>query len=340
MFKQIHLLYFIAIYLSIMLLSIGLSSCGSTSGAKKTVIEKPSWIDSRPVSSQYYYGIGSALKKGSPDRYRNDARENALSEMAGMINTQISSNVVMYKVEDRFGVREMLQNRIKTKTSEFLEGYEFMDQWEDETRYFNIYKLSKTIYEQNKELRKKTATTGAFMKYQQAINQMHAKNYMMAYTLFAQTLEGIKDYLHEGVVVTSEQGYQIDLGGSSLSYLDEILQNFRIFANPEKINVSGEEPDENIIFTITDSQKKPIGEVPIKFDYTGGYLVKDTGKSNNEGIVESPEFKSPAQSRREAITASIDVQALARMATFDLDIRRMLEKWNSASCRVQIEFIR
>jgi hypothetical protein len=322
------------------LLAFVLNGCGSTADTKKSVIEKPTWMDSRPVSSMYYYGIGSALKRGPADSYRNEAREKALSEMAGMINTQISSNVVMYKVEDRFGVREMLQNRIKTKSSEFLEGYEFMDQWEDETRYYNIYRLSKNTYEQNKVLRKKVATDGALLKYQQAINHLHGNNYVMAYSLFAQTLETVKEYLEEGVVVTSAQGYQIDLGGGSLSYLDEILQKFRIEADPQNLSITGEAPDENILFIITDSHKNPVGDIPVKFNYSGGYLVTDYGKSNSSGIIESPEFKAPMQSKREILSATIDVQTLARNATFDLDIRHMLEKWSSASCKVQIEFIR
>lgn len=317
-----------------------LNSCTSTSGTKKGLPEKPSWMDTRPVSSMYYYGIGSALKKGSADRYRNQARENALSEMAGQINTQISSTMELYKVEDRFGVREMLQNRIRTESKEFLEGYEYMDQWEDETRYYTIYRLSKTVFEQNKEKRKKMAADGAYLKYQQAINHLHGRNYLMAYSFFVQTLEGIKDYLGEGVVVETPQGYHIDLGNGSLTYLDDILKELRIKSNQNNIIITGEEPENNIIFTVTDKQNHPVSDVPVKFNYSGGYLLIDTSKSNEEGQVVFPEFKAPVHSARETLTAVIDVQAIARNVTFDIDIRRMLEKWNTASAKVQIEFVR
>lgn len=325
---------------AILVLSLFLWGCGSTSDTKKNAPEKPGWMDARPVNSHYYFGIGSALKKGSADRYRNQARENALSEMAGQINTQISSNMVLYKVEDRFGVREMLQNRIKAQSNEFLEGYEFMDQWEDETRYYTIYRLSKTVYEQNKEKRKKIAAEGALLKYQQAVNHLHGRNYSLSFSLFAQTLEGIKDYLQEGVIIPSPQGYQIDLGGSSLNYLDEILQSLRITANLANLIITGEEPNQDILFTITDKQNNPIADIPVKFSYSGGFLTTDNGKSDKNGILESPEFKAPIQSARETIIATIDVHALARTATYDLDIRRMIEKWSSASCKVQIEFVR
>jgi hypothetical protein len=317
-----------------------ISGCASTADTKKQAPEKPSWMDTRPVSSLYYYGIGSVLKKGAPDRYKNLARENALSEMAGQINTQISSNMTLYKVEDRFGVREMLQNRIKTESKEFLEGYEFMGQWEDETRYYTIYRLSKSVFEQNKEARKTKAIEGALLKYQQAINHLHGNNYVMAYSLFVQTLEGIKDYLQEGVVTTSPQGYQIDLGGGTLSYLDEILKSLRIEASPAYMTITGEAPEKNIVFLVTNTHKNPIGEIPVKFSYSGGFLLTDTGKSDEKGQLESPDFKAPINSARETLTAIIDVQALARMATYDLDIRRMLEKWTSTSCKVPIEFVR
>lgn len=330
----------LAILTSILLVSIIFQGCASTSGSKKTTPVKPEWIQNRPISSAYFYGIGSSLRNGSADRYRNQARENALSEMAGQINTQISSNMVLYTVEDRFGVREMLQNRIKTESKEFLEGYEFMDQWEDETRYYTIYRLSKSVYEQNKEQRKKVAAEGAYLKYQQAIKHLHGKNYLMAYTLFAQTLEGIKNYLQEGVVITSPQGYNIDLGGGSLTFLDEIIQSFRLKTNYNNLSITGEEPTEELLFTLTDNKNNPIIDIPVKFNYSGGFLLTDTGKSDENGIIRSPVFKAPAQNTRETLYATIDVQALARIATFDLDIRRMLEKWNSASARVLIEFVR
>ncbi len=338
--KKAFLFYPFYLLLTVLVILMTFTGCSSTSSAKKTVPVKPAWLENRPVNNQYYFGIGSAIKKGSIERYRNEARDKALSEMAGQINTMISSNAVLYKVEDRFGVREMLQNRIKAESNEFLDGYEFMDQWEDETRFYTIYRLSKPLFEKNKELRKKVAADGAYLKYQQAVNHLHGNNFILAFTLFAQTLENIKDYLQEGVVITTQQGFQIDLGGSSLNYLAEILNNLRISPSKTSIIITGEEPNEKLFFTVSDNKNNPVPDIPVKLNYSGGYLTTDNGKSDRNGVVDCPLFKAPAHNSRETISASIDVQALARTASFDLDIRRMIEKWNSATCKVQLEFVR
>lgn len=325
--------------ISIIPISQFISGCASTNKSK-TAIVKPSWMETRPVNNLYYYGIGSSIKKGTTDYYRNQARENALSEIAGLINTHISSNMVLYKVEDKYGVHEMLQNRVKAESKEFLEGYEYIDQWEDETRYYTIYRLGKSVYEQNKEQRKKTAVEGALLKYQQAVDHLHGKRYLMAYSFFSQTLENVKDYLQESVVIKTPQGYQVDLVNGSLTYMDEILQELHIKANYNNIIITGEEPDKTLTFTITDKQNNPVAGIPVKFNYSGGFLIKDTGKSDENGIINSPEIKAPVKSARETLSAFIDVQEIARNATFDLDIRQMLGKWNSAYAKVQIEFVR
>lgn len=326
-------------YLAFAVITLSFLGCASTS-SRKTVPERPAWMDNRPVNSQFFYGIGSALKKGSADRYRNEARENALSEMAGQINSKISSDMVLYKVEDRFGVREMLQNRVRSQSNEFLEGYEFVDAYEDEIRYYTFYRLSKQVFEDNKQKRKKIAADGAWLKYQQAVNHLHAKNYLMAYSFFVQTIEGIKEYLQEGVIIDTPQGYSVDLGNGSLTYLDEIISDLRIKSNISSLTITGEAPDEALIFTVTDKTGDPVPNMPVKFIYSGGYLLTDTGKTDENGTIQCPEFKAPAQSSRETLSAAIDLQALARMATYDIDIRRMLEKWNRPSVKVMIEFVR
>ena len=321
------------------LIALSFLGCASTS-SKKTVTGRPAWMDNRPVNGNYFYGIGSALKKGSADRYRNEAREKALSEIAGLINSKISSDMVLYKVEDRFGVREMLQNRVKSQSNEFLEGYEFVDAYEDEIRYYSFYRLSKQVFEEAKQQRKKIAADGAWLKYQQAVNHLHARNYLMAYSFFVQAIEGIKDYLQEGVIINTPQGYSVDLGNGSLTYLDEIISGLRIKSNFNSLSITGEAPEEDLVFTITDKNNDPVANMPVKFVYTGAYLLTDTGKTNENGEIRSPEYKAPAQSSRKNLTASIDLKALARMATFDIDIRRMLEKWNRPSVSVMIEFVR
>ena len=53
--------------------------------------EKPEWVKEHPVSSNYYIGVGSISKNGQSLNYREQAKKNALNDLASEISVTIDN---------------------------------------------------------------------------------------------------------------------------------------------------------------------------------------------------------------------------------------------------------
>ena len=108
--------------------------------------EKPSWVMTRPDSLGYYVGIG-VVQKGPDDQNLHDiARGLALKDISSEISSYISSRTDRIIIEKAGILFEDYKSNLITKTRAHLEGYNFIDSWEDENEYWVYYRLSKEIY--------------------------------------------------------------------------------------------------------------------------------------------------------------------------------------------------
>ena len=64
-----------------------------------STVERPSWVDSRPVTGAYYVGIGVA-PKSSPDPLES-AKKNALNDLASEISVTVEGNSLLYTLDSR-----------------------------------------------------------------------------------------------------------------------------------------------------------------------------------------------------------------------------------------------
>ncbi|MFQ5825538.1 MAG: LPP20 family lipoprotein, partial [bacterium] len=67
--------------------------------------KKPAWVKKRPVSAQYYLGIGVSQKKGVNRDYIQSAKNNALNDLASEITVTISGEFINIAVE-QYGMLE------------------------------------------------------------------------------------------------------------------------------------------------------------------------------------------------------------------------------------------
>ena len=83
--------------------------CASSKKAGKDYLaEAPAWVRQSPNTPGYYHGVGSATKALTQMGFREKARQNALSGLAGNISVKISSLYIgkAYGVARNFGVLE------------------------------------------------------------------------------------------------------------------------------------------------------------------------------------------------------------------------------------------
>jgi hypothetical protein len=123
-------------------------------------IKAPSWVSSRPNNGFKYVGIGVADKtKGGP--YQMEAKKNALYDLTSEIKVNISSNSVLYSVQDNNNFSENFNSLIKLSNSDNIEGYTLVDSYENDKQYWVYYQLDKQEYQNQKAMKKQQIVTKA-----------------------------------------------------------------------------------------------------------------------------------------------------------------------------------
>ncbi len=305
-------------FLSFLFCIIILAGCSSAKKQAELLEQsKPMWLKERPVNRGYYYGIGITPKIGAPMLYEDKAKERALADISSQINATIKSETMMYQVEDRNGVREYLQNRIKSTSSEYLEGYEYIDKWEDLSNMYVFYQLSKQKYIEVKERRRREAIKTATEKYLMALSLYAKGSHIESIENYAWCIDLLSGYMNQSVTSVVD-GKQVDLISESTTKMNSIIKLLSI----------KEEPDKGMLI-IKDQLERDVANMPVKLTFSGGYLTNDHVKSDINGFISIPEITDNVNSE-ETLHVEVDLVNLGRQVTKNLYVRKLIENQKSA----------
>ena len=106
--------------------------------------QEPGWVKQRPVSQQYFIGIGSSDKTSSG--YRNLAKADALNDLASEISVSVSSELIDVMTEYSGFSEEYARSEIRMSTKDDLEGYERYDDYNGKDSYWIYYRISKDYF--------------------------------------------------------------------------------------------------------------------------------------------------------------------------------------------------
>jgi hypothetical protein len=120
----------------------------------------PLWVSARPNNGFKYVGIGFADKSKSSS-YQIEAKKNALYDLASEIKVDISSNSVLYTVQNNNNFNENFNSLIKLSNSDNIEGYQQIDSYENDKQYWVYYQLDKQEYANLKAQKKQQTVTKA-----------------------------------------------------------------------------------------------------------------------------------------------------------------------------------
>ena len=123
-------------------------------------VKVPSWVSSRPNTGSKYIGVGFA-EKAKGGNYQIEAKKNALYDLASEIKVDISSNSVLYTVQNNNNFNENFNSLIKLSNSDNIEGYSLVDSYENEKQYWVYYELDKQAYADLKAKKKQQIITKA-----------------------------------------------------------------------------------------------------------------------------------------------------------------------------------
>ncbi|GAF01482.1 LPP20 family lipoprotein [Saccharicrinis fermentans] len=305
-------------------ITILLSACASTKKQAALLEEsKPAWLKERPTDPDYYFGIGITPKIGAPMLYEDKAKERALADISSQINSTIKAEALFYQVEDKQGVHEYLQNRIKSTSSEYLEGYEYVDDWEDLSNVYLMYRLSKQKYKETKELRKKKAFKLATEKYLKGLELRDEGRHISAIEHFAQTLDALSGYMNESTS-TDINGKQLDLASEATVQINKMINSFEIVSDLNNLDPSN-------FFVVYDGDERTVSNCPVHFKYSGGYLVNDHVKTDDKGKVAIPALPQTETVQSQELSIEIDLLNLGRQVTKNLYVRKLIEQQKAGS---------
>lgn len=194
----------------------------------------PAWVRSRPVSSEYYVGIGLGSKARGDAQ--ESARKSALDQLAQEISVRVEGNSLLFTADGRNRFDESFSSTIRTTSSEQLEGYELVDAYENATEYWIYYRLSKSEHARLKAERKGRAVATALDLHQRSRASIAAGNLREAMDLDLRALVAMKPYWGENDLAEVE-GKQVPLANEIFAHLQALTSGIRLSVLPERIDL-------------------------------------------------------------------------------------------------------
>lgn len=191
---------------------------------------KPEWVIAKPISSQYYIGIGYSSTR--LPNYQQSAKNSAFEDLLSEIKVNISSTSVLYQMDKKNSFRDEYESVIKSTARNEIEDYELVDTYENsqEAGYWVYYRLSKSKYAEQKRRKQQNALSVATDFFQKAEENEKIGQTATAIDFYAKTILALKDYWGENLQADL-QGRSVMLSNESYTRIQQILDNI-LFQTP------------------------------------------------------------------------------------------------------------
>ncbi len=261
----------------------------------------PSWVERYPQDNRYYIGIGSSSSSVLANA-QDEAREEALANLAASISTSIVSEVELETGETTEGVEfKSLKRRIEEKVYQKLEGAEVVDSFSSPSAGYWIYlRYDKAnLLRQKKELADRVEElTAPVFKTDAAANGesltiLHKAHTLLVESPYFASLKG-KPGENEGVLIDLVEARMQDmLGTLSVSVSPLSIEGSAGEKVDLSINLSGESAPSGLPVALIESGRKIAG-----------------GNTDTSGSYTSSLELSTLPIGRGTLSAVIDLQAL------------------------------
>lgn len=253
----------------------------------------PDWVSQRPVSSTKYIGIGVASKIANPN-YQFEAKKNALYDLTSEIKANISSNSMLYSVQNDNKFSQTFTSLINLKSVENIEGYQLVGTYENDKQYWVYYELDKQEYWRQKELKKKNTLSQAAEIIKLALMDDQQKNYSAGLRKKIQAFSILVPYLNEEIDFTE---YNIPNINNIFDLTKDIQLKLQSISIEQSQNIPVLKPFQqkyNPIAVKAYIYKDPLMQFPFLCTYDDEIIqTQDKAVSNNLGILEiTPVFVS------------------------------------------------
>lgn len=134
-----------------------------------------------------------------------EAKKNALYDLASEIKVDISSNSVLYTVQNNNKFNENFNSLIKLSSNDNIEGYTLIDSYENDKQYWVYYQLDKQEYANQKARKKQQTITKAANLIAASFNDEKSQDFSSSLKKRIQAFGVLTPYLNEEIVFDPQQ---------------------------------------------------------------------------------------------------------------------------------------
>ena len=273
----------------IFLLFITLASCKS----KKAVVTEaeeikvPNWVSSRPNDGFKYVGVGFS-EKGKGINYQMEAKKNALYDLSSEIKVNISSNSVLYTVQNNNNFNENFNSLINLTNTDNIEGYQLVDSYENEKQYWVYYILDKQEYANQKAQKKQQIISKATNLINLSFNDEKNKDFSSCLKKRIQAFGILTPYLSEEISFDAAQTNGIKTVFDLTSIIQSQLQSISLVQQKDlPILKPYQQTYAPLIYTLELKSKTPLQNFPlIATSDEERIKINDKTTTNNKGEIQ------------------------------------------------------
>jgi hypothetical protein len=292
-----------------------LMACGGTkdvvqSTPENTEPQRPQWIKERPNMGGYYIGIGSASKTRNPLDYAQVAKKNALNDLASEIKVTVEGESFLNVIEHDYDFQESFQSTVITKTSEEIQDYESVDNWETPNEYWVYYRLSRAEHQRLKQERKDNALRSANDFFNKSLDAAKSEKIGQSIKLHLQALDELQPYWGESNEF-NRNGDTVFLDNEIYSHLLDLLSNLQLTTNVDEIKLTHQNGFTEEVVVTALYEGNPVSGIPINWYYNKRKFSKPkTLLTGNDGQAKVVVDEVELSDSNNALDLKIDSETL------------------------------
>lgn len=247
----------------------------------------PLWVSNRPNNGMKFVGIGVGDKTKGGD-YRMEAKKNALYDLASEIKVDISTNSVLYTVQNNNNFSENFNSLIKLSNSDNIEGYTLVDAYENDKQYWVYYQLDRQEYLDQKARKKQQVITRAANLIAASFYDEKNKDFSSSLKKRIQAFGVLSPYLSEEINFDAAQTNGIKNVFDLTNLIQQQLQSITVAAQKTIPNLKPYQASYSpLVYRLELTGKTPLQNFPLLVRSEQDQIsVNETSGTNTNGEVQ------------------------------------------------------
>ncbi len=286
-----------------------------TSSTSSDPFEKgtlPAWVKARPMDGSHYYGVGSAILIPGSSAHFDEARNQALHQIAGEIQTKIESKSLLTRFESDTRLRENYFTEIKAKVNLQVEAYEKVDDATSGSRYYVLYRLNRAEYWRKIEEARSAAIQRAAALVKHGDDLLNQGLLLPGMQSLFQALKLLEPYADKQLMAQIN-GQNKDLAEWIANLMSKVLTGLSLELNPKVLELSIASEEQDALISVSAQWNEiPAANLPVawRLSFSGTNTTREVPgepTTNASGIAQ---LRLPEISRESALVVSAQTSPL------------------------------